>query len=80
MKGGIGIPEKRFDYIENRNICVFRENKVGLTNDEVCDLLNLLSKENQQLSKLNGILEGFLLDKGFDFNDIIKFLQERTEE
>lgn len=38
-----------------------------------------LAEENKNLSKLNKILEGFLLDKGYDFNDIIKFLQERTD-
>lgn len=38
-----------------------------------------LSEENKNLSKLNKIIEGFLLDKGYDFKDIIKFLQEKTD-
>lgn len=43
------------------------------------DKLNELNCENKNLSKLNKILEGFLLDKGYDFNDIIKFIQERID-
>lgn len=47
---------------------------------EVGKLLNELAEKNKQLSKLNKILVGFLLDKGYDFKDIIKFVQERTDE
>lgn len=39
-----------------------------------------LKKELKNRNKLNNILEGFLLDKGYDFNDILKFLQDRTEK
>ena len=39
-----------------------------------------LKKELKNRNKLNNILEGFLLDNGYDFNDIIKFLQDRTEK
>lgn len=47
---------------------------------KICNNLNELVDENKNLSKLNKILEGFLLDKGYDFKDIIKFVQERTDE
>lgn len=42
--------------------------------------LNELNDENKNLFKLNKILERFLLNKGYDFNDLIKFLQEKTDE
>lgn len=48
---------------------------------------NLLKEQSQELKKelknrkkMNNILEGFLLNKGYDYNDIIKFLQDRTEK
>ena len=51
------------------------------------EFIEELEKENEQLKKelknrkkMNNILEGFLLDKGYDFNDIIKFLQDKTEK
>lgn len=39
-----------------------------------------LEKELKNRKKLNNIMEGFLLNKGYDFNDILKFLQDRTEK
>ena len=49
-----------------------------------CDRLNeldtkcsYLEKENKSLKKLNNMLEGFLLDKGYTFDDIIIFLHNR---
>ena len=39
-----------------------------------------LEKELKNRKKLNNIVEGFLLNKGYDFNDILKFLQDRTEK
>ena len=52
----------------------------ALETEEIVKKLNELNDENKNLSKLNKILEGFLLDKGYDFKDIIKFVQERTEK
>lgn len=52
----------------------------GYCYGEGIDLLNKLNNENKNLSKLNKILEGFLLDNGYDFKDIIKFVQERTDK
>ena len=74
---------------EDVNYCEhdFYKNDEGLTDKDVVDLLNEqeetiqeLKKELKNRKKLNTILEGFLLDKGYDFNDIIKFLQDRTEK
>lgn len=70
------------------------DNGKELTGDDVIRLLNKqeeqitslkstnmeLEKELKNRKKMNNILEGFLLDKGYDFNDIIKFLQDRTEK
>lgn len=54
-------------------------NSIGFVNG-IVNRLNVLYNENKSRKKLNNILEGFLLDKGYDFNDIIKFLHEKTEE
>ena len=59
--------------------------------EEMADALNTLlneqderikglEKELKNRKKLNNIVEGFLLNKGYTFNDIIKFLQDRTEK
>ena len=72
-----------------RKVMGLIENTDGKTFDltEIENLLNEqeetiqeLKKELKNRKKLNTILEGFLLDKGYDFNDIIKFLQDRTEK
>lgn len=74
---------------EKNAICIY--NDLGIlpysSAKAVCDKLNEqeetiqeLKKELKNRKKLNTILEGFLLDKGYDFNDIIKFLQDRTEK
>ncbi len=59
----------------------------ALESKEIVDRLNKqderikeLEKELKNYNKLNNILEGFLLNKGYDFNDILKFLQDRTEK
>lgn len=54
-------------------------NSIGFVKG-IVNRLNVLYNENKSRKKLNNILEGFLLDKGYDFNDIIKFLHEKTEE
>ena len=80
------MTEKRFTY--DKPLVAFskggiNDNVTGetyeFTIDTVLDLLNELHEENKNLSKLNKILEGFLLDKGYDFKDIIKFIQDRTD-
>ena len=47
--------------------------------DEVVNKLNEQDKKLKNRKKLNNILEGFLLAEGYTFNDIIKWLQEKTE-
>nr|WP_295000250.1 hypothetical protein [uncultured Methanobrevibacter sp.] len=66
---------------EDVNYCEhsFKFKDEWLTDKEVVDKLDELNEENKNLSKLNKILEGFLLDKGYDFNDIIKFIQGKTD-
>lgn len=54
-------------------------NSIGFVNS-ITNRLNVLFNENKSRKKLNNILEGFLLDKGYDYKDIIKFLHEKTEE
>ena len=86
------MSEKRYttDNGSNEDVCLV-DNVTGKEFesdfDEIVDLLNEqeetiqeLKKELKNRKKLNTILEGFLLDKGYDFNDIIKFLQDRTEK
>ena len=51
---------------------------VDLLNEQDTEIQRL-KKELKNRKKMNNILEGFLLDKGYDFNDILKFLQDRTE-
>ena len=67
---------KRFNFICDDEKCFFKDGNKALYCYEVVDLLNSLSDENEQLKsenkKLNeriGILEGSLIDKGFDIND-----------
>ena len=72
------ISEKEFDEkVQYEDYQAFAD---SMTGDDVINRLNELQEENKNLSKLNKILEGFLLDKGYDFKDIIKFLQERTDK
>ena len=79
------MTNKRFttDNGSNEDVCLvdnLTKKEYESNFEDIVDLMNELADENKNLSKLNHILEGFLLDKGYDFNDIIKFLQERTEE
>ena len=46
---------------------------------DACALLNVLSKGLSDRKKINNLLEGFCLSKGYTFNDIVRFVQERTE-
>ena len=48
--------------------------------NEQDERIKKLEREVKNRNKLNNILEGFILDKGYDFNDILKFLQDRTEK
>ena len=41
--------------------------------------LSKLQKENEQMKKLTYLIEGFLLDKGYTFEDIIPWLHEKTK-
>ena len=80
----MGMTEnKRFMYVEfTKNVLSFDDNGVCrfFNEQDFEDWLNGLNDDNKNLSKLNKILEGFLLDKGYDFKDIINFVQERTEK
>lgn len=54
-------------------------NSIGFVNS-ITNRLNVLYNENKNRKKMNNILEAFLLNEGYDFKDIIKFLHEKTEE
>lgn len=75
--------------IENNDLgllCEDGESIIGLeplekdTGVYIINRLNSMDDENHQLSKLNKILEGFLLSEGYSFTDIIKFLHRRIKE
>lgn len=79
-----------YSYNVNKNCIEKNGNFVAyvdvIDTKRIIDLLNeqdneiqRLKKELKNRKKLNNILEGFLLDKGYDFDDILKFLQDRTE-
>ena len=71
------ISEKEFDEkLEYEDYKAFEDSMGG---DEVVNKLNEQDKKLKNRKKLNNILEGFLLAEGYTFNDIIKWLQEKTE-
>ena len=64
-------------------LCEDGESIIGLKTkkkDTGVYIINRLNSMDHQLSKLNKILEGFLMDEGYSFTDIIKFLHRRIKE
>ncbi|MBQ6351113.1 MAG: hypothetical protein IJI42_09320 [Methanobrevibacter sp.] len=70
--------EKRLLWSEWKDIIMIMNN-LDIKARERGKALSKLQKENEQMKKLTYLIEGFLLDKGYTFEDIIPWLHEKTK-
>ncbi len=78
-----GIYDKEQSELDNPVLITYSKASVNFVVSQLNnknEQIKELKKELKNRKKMNNILEGFLLDKGYDFNDILKSLQDRTEE
>ena len=69
------------DIVDNKSFKIIINDTISyLELQEIVFRLNAHAKELKNRKKMNNILEGFVLAKGYTFEDIIEFLHDRTSK